>query len=227
MDNMKYPKLGEIIKEIRGDMSQKAFAKIINAQQGSISKYENSDEMPGADILIRIAKFKGITVEQLMQRASGEEYFENDVPQISVDPFISNINDNYVKLTGYEITGAGNEMLNSSYEPVGTVIVPKSIYKPHYIPFYVEGDSMEKMIMNHSYILVDRSPQKRLRDKNVYCFGIPYSGFIIRLIHTEPDALFLEPVNKQYKIRRINWSAFEPDWVIGRVVCSIVNIYPS
>lgn len=77
--------------------------------------------------------------------------------------------------------------------------------------------------MNGSYVRVETAPQKRLIDKSIYCFRIPYSGYIIRLIHTEPDALYLEPVNKQYKIRKLGWTSFEPDWIIGRVICTIVN----
>ena len=204
-------------------MKANEVAEILGVDPSALSKWKKAKK-PSMEAINRYCGERNIPVDDILY---GAKELINDVPQITVDPFISDFDDSYVKLTAYEIAGAGNEMANTSYEPVGDVVVPKSIYKPHYVPFYVEGDSMEKMIMNHSFVLVDQSPQKKLRDKNVYCFRIPYSGFILRLIHTEPDALFLEPINKQYKIRKLSWSTFEPDWVIGRVICSIVNVYPS
>lgn len=222
MEKFEYPELGNKIKEIRGDMSQASFAKLLSVSQASVSKYEKGMK-PEADVLVKIAKIGSTTVERLIGDNVLSET-ENKLPSIyNLSPFITEINDNYVKLTAYGITGAGNEMMEEGYEPIGDIVIPKNIYKSSYIPLKVEGDSMEKWIMDGSYVLVETAPQKRLIDKGIYCFRIPYSGYIIRLIHTEPDALYLEPVNKQYKIRKLGWASFEPDWIIGRVICTIVN----
>lgn len=153
-----------------------------------------------------------------------EDDSEAGLPHIKIDPFVSSINDNFIKLNMYHITGAGDEMVHIEFEPVGQIVIPKYLYKEHYIPMKVIGDSMEKLIMNLSVVMIDPSPQPKLMDKKIYCFRIPYSGFIIRQANTEPDGLYLEPFNKQYKTTKIEWSDFDPEIVIGRVVCNLINI---
>lgn len=216
--------LGQIIKEIMGDRKQTEFARAVGATQSQISKYINGAEIPSFPILIRIAREGRMSAEELWEKATGE-IFEGELPMIDINPVITEIDSENLKITAYEVTGAGPEREETGYEPVGSIIIPKKLYKPNLIVFRVDGDSMEKWIMDKTYVLVDPTPQNKLYDKGIYCFKIPYSGYIIRLVHTEPDALFLEPVNRQYKTRKIAWGSFNPDWVLGRVVGNLINTY--
>lgn len=55
----RHAEIGARIKEIRGDMSQEAFAKKVGASRGAISNYETGQQMPGgAFILNTCAQFQ-------------------------------------------------------------------------------------------------------------------------------------------------------------------------
>lgn len=151
-----------------------------------------------------------------------EQISEDIVDTITIDPFISHVNDNFTKMNVFKRTGAGPEMTGVEFEVIDTVIIPRSVYNSWLMPFKVVGDSMEKIIMENSIVLVDRSPQE-LEDTKIYCFRIPYRGFVIRLIQKMPDALYLEPFNKQYEPKRIPWEDFDSESVIGRVVYNVIN----
>lgn len=228
MEKFDYPELGSKIRHIRGKLSQEKFAKLLDVSQASVSKYENGMK-PEVDVLHKIAKHANTTIEALLEEGGFEEgagaVLERQSSMTDINPTITEIDEYNLKITAYEVTGAGPEREETGYEPVGSIIIPKKLYKPNLIVFKVDGDSMEKWIMNKTYVLVDPTPQNKLHDKGIYCFKIPYSGYIIRLVHTEPDALFLEPVNKQYKTRKIAWGSFNPEWVLGRVVGNLINTY--
>lgn len=57
------------LKKIRGDLSQKEFAKVLGVNQGTVCKYE-SGRLPDAITLNKIAEYGGVTVEWLLH---GEE----------------------------------------------------------------------------------------------------------------------------------------------------------
>ncbi len=193
----------------------------MGVKQGSVSRYEKG-MMPEILILKRIAEIGNTTIDKLLS-TNLKTNSGNGLTHVRIDPFVSYLNDDFVKLNMYHITGAGNEMVNIEFELVGEIVIPKYIYKEFYVPMKVIGESMEKLIMNLSVVMVDTSPQTQLIDKKIYCFRIPYSGFIIRQANTEPDGLYLEPFNKQYNTTKIEWSEFSPDIVVGRVVCNLIN----
>jgi len=221
MENYDNPELGAEIKRIRGELNQKEFGKSLGVSQGTVSKYEKG-MMPEIPVLKMLAEIGNTTIDKLLSLKL-ENDSETGVAHIQLDPFIAYLNDNFVKMRMYHISGAGNEMVNVEFEPVGEIVIPKHIYKPNYVPMKVIGESMEKLIMNLSIVMVDTSPSERLIDKKIYCFRIPYSGFIIRQANTEPDGLYLEPFNKQFNTTKIDWSDFDPEIVVGRIVCNLIN----
>ena len=58
--------LGEKIRGLRGDMTQKEFAKLLGVSQGSVAKYESGRSFPKATVLRRIAALGGGTIEELL-----------------------------------------------------------------------------------------------------------------------------------------------------------------
>ena len=58
------------IKKIRGELTQSEFGEIVGVTQGSINKYENNINLPGEDVLEKIAIYGGVTVQWLLH---GEE----------------------------------------------------------------------------------------------------------------------------------------------------------
>lgn len=224
-------------------LTQDEFGKAIGKNRASIIKWEKEGEIPdymfkvienvhginpkwlksGKDKMFSVAQVHSAEHKHTATETRTDLSIECD--EVEANPFISFVDDDFVRLTTYELTGAGNEMEQTGYEPVGNIVIPKKAYNPNIVPFYVEGDSMEKIIMKHSTVLVDQTPQKKLYDKHIYCFRVPYAGYIIRRVNAEPDALFLEPTNKEYQSRKIAWDEFESEWVIGRVIGSVFNSY--
>ena len=149
--------------------------------------------------------------------------YEDAVGKLIVNPVISYMDTDFVKLAVFKRTGAGNEMVGVEYEQIDTVVIPKKLYGAHLIPFKVFGESMEKLIMENSIVLVDTSPHDDIEEGKIYCFRIPYRGFIIRKVEKSLDGLYLIPYNKTFEERRIAWEEFNPEWVIGRVMWNIIN----
>ena len=155
-------------------------------------------------------------------RSSTIEY-DDEVPKLVINPLIDYVNSDFVKLAVFKRTGAGNEMVGVEYEQIDTVVIPKKLYGTHLVPFKVSGESMEKLIMENSIVLVDTSPRDDIEEGKIYCFRIPYRGFIIRKVEKSLDGLYLIPYNKTFEERRIAWDEFNPEWVIGRVIWNIIN----
>ena len=151
------------------------------------------------------------------------EYDEDSVAKLVINPLIDYVNSDFVKLAVFKRTGAGNEMVGVEYEQIDTVVIPKKLYGTHLVPFKVSGESMEKLIMENSIVLVDTSPRDDIEEGKIYCFRIPYRGFIIRKVEKSLDGLYLIPYNKTFEERRIAWDEFNPEWVIGRVIWNIIN----
>lgn len=120
MTKPEYSELGKKIREIRGGRTQAEFAKLIESEQSKISRYETGAFMPPAPILKNIARVGGTTVEKLLGLVldSKQGY---TLERVDVDPYISNLDDGFVHLTVYQLTGAGNEMENVEYQPVGPI----------------------------------------------------------------------------------------------------------
>lgn len=93
-----------------------------------------------------------------------------------------------------------------------------------YVVLEVKGDSMEKLIMDGAKIVVDPS-QRDIVSGEIYALNIPWEGFIVRECRTEPEGLVLRPYNRNYPEVVISWDDFDPGTVIGKVFCSVINVF--
>ncbi len=59
-------RLGQMIREIRGVLTQRQFAKLICVSQGTVAKYEAGQSFPKAETLCRIAEYGGEAVERIL-----------------------------------------------------------------------------------------------------------------------------------------------------------------
>ena len=59
-------KLAELIRQLRGDQSQRAFAKTLQVSFASIQSWENGDAMPSTENLSAIAHKSGYTLQGLI-----------------------------------------------------------------------------------------------------------------------------------------------------------------
>lgn len=67
IDSLLFSGLPTRIKEIRGFLTQKEFAKKIGVTQGAVQKYENGINYPGFAVLEKIAEVGGVAVEWLLR----------------------------------------------------------------------------------------------------------------------------------------------------------------
>lgn len=59
-------RLASLIRKLRGDQSQRAFAKTLGVSFASIQSWENGDAMPSTENLTHIAKKSGYTIQGLI-----------------------------------------------------------------------------------------------------------------------------------------------------------------
>jgi transcriptional regulator with XRE-family HTH domain len=59
-------KLAELIRQLRGDQSQRSFAKTLGVSFASIQSWENGDAMPSTENLAVIAQKSGYTLQGLI-----------------------------------------------------------------------------------------------------------------------------------------------------------------
>ena len=64
----------------------------------------------------------------------------------------------------------------SELEPIGTVVIPRDIYKEGSIVIQVAGDSMEKLLMKGSNAVIDTNT-KDIVSGSIYAFSIPHEGY--------------------------------------------------
>ena len=109
-------------------------------------------------------------------------------------------------------------------EEVDTIVIPREVYGEGSIVLQVSGDSMEKLLMNGSSVVVDTSA-KDMISGCLYAFMIPWEGSVVRVCISEPAGLSLIPYNKNYPASLIGWDEFDPGTVLGKVSCSVVNVF--
>jgi len=144
--------------------------------------------------------------------------------ETTTTPVIEELNGKFYEIPIYKPTINRESQDKVDFEQVSSTIIKKEDYKPQLIYLKVFDDSMEKLINQDSVIIIDTS-QFSLLDKKIYCFKTPGSGLITRTVNMEIDALVLEPYNKHYDRREIEWANFDPTIIYGRVVGSLNNIF--
>ncbi len=112
----------------------------------------------------------------------------------------------------------------SDIDPVGTVVIPKEIFHDKSIVIRVAGDSMEKLLMKGANAVIDTNT-KEIVSGSVYAFNIPHEGNIVRECYSEPKGLSLIPYNKNYPKAEVGWDQFNTDMIIGKVSCSVLNVF--
>lgn len=73
MDSNAKRRFAELIKSLRGELTQKEFAHILGVTYGAIQAWENEEvSNPSSSNLAKIANYAGMTIEQLMATVNGE-----------------------------------------------------------------------------------------------------------------------------------------------------------
>lgn len=73
MDSNAKKRFAEIIKSLRGELTQKQFAHILGVTYGAIQSWEKAEvNNPSSANLAKVANYAGLTFEQLMANVNGK-----------------------------------------------------------------------------------------------------------------------------------------------------------
>jgi len=132
--------------------------------------------------------------------------------------------DRYVEVTVFRIKGEGDLMELAKFEPIDTILIPKELYIAGFNVIQNRGDSMEKLIMDGANVVID-TMSCEIVSGSIYALSIPWEGCILRECHSEPHGVLLRPYNKNYPVSTIGWEEFDPNMVMGKVFCSMMNVF--
>ncbi len=130
----------------------------------------------------------------------------------------------YVKVQVFRFKGDGDLMELAKFEPLDTILIPKQLHQEGFVVIYNKGDSMEKLIMDGASVVIDTT-SCNIISGSIYALSIPWEGCILRECHSEPNGVLLRPYNRNYPVSTINWEEFDPNMVLGRVFCSLMNVF--
>jgi len=227
---------GKRLRELREEegISQVSFAKTLGVKvKQTISNWERGVTMPTDEKMalmrekyefnpVFLKTGKGDRRVKHRNNAVNEDNRRAGVELLISSPILAEYNTNFVKVNVYQGMGAGNPIDRREYDPIDTVVVPRKYYNSHIIYVRVDGDSMEPLINQWAIVAVDQH-QRELVDKKIYCFRVPDGGFIIRRVHKRIDRIILEPYNTTYASEEYNYSDFEPDNIVGRIIANVLN----
>lgn len=203
----------DTIKALKGLTKDYEVAEYLGVGRGALSNAKQRDSISFLDELISFCDRENITLDIIRQRQfPGVQSF---AAVVNSGPEESAWNRKYVELTVAADT--------PGYEDAETVLVPKEHYKKGFIVMRVRGDSMAKLLTHGTKVVVD-TRAKDIVSGGIYALRVPVEGSILRECHSEHGGLSLRPYNKNYPSTLIAWDEFDPEMVIGRVSCSVVNV---
>jgi len=200
--------VGEIIdtiKSLKGFTKDYEVADTLGVGRAALSNAKQRDRVSFLDELVGFCDKEGYTLD-----------FIRCAPWASLSPRAS------VKVPGFSIMGGAPGDLS----PLETdsVLLPKEVWNDSCVVIRVNGDSMEKLIMDGAKAVVDTG-SKDIVSGHIYAFNIPHEGSIVRECFTEPGGLTLAPCNRNYPPSSIKWADLDPEMILGKVTCTLVNVF--
>ncbi len=179
--------IGDNIRALRINkgLSQTEFAKIAGVSQSAISAWERGESTPHAqNVQSIIEAIPELVPDDIMSEELG--YAKKILLQANTRR--ESVVD--IPLFGSIAAGEPLEMLaNDELYPL-----PSSIYHKHPKAFYlkVEGESMNRVLPNESYALIDPA-LRELHEGNVYAVSVDNCTATIKRIHILDDGIALMP----------------------------------
>jgi SOS-response transcriptional repressor LexA len=112
----------------------------------------------------------------------------------------------------------------AKFGPALAIEIPEELFEDGFIVIRNRGDSMEKLIMDGSSVVIDIS-SREIVSGSIYALSVPKEGCILRECHAGSEGLLLRPYNRNYPPTLLRWSEFDPEMVVGRVFCSVINVF--
>ncbi len=211
----------ESIKSLKGFTKEYEVADFLGVGRGALSNAKRRDSISFLEKLILFCDREGLTLDFIRQEPSLPAGSVHTLPVQSGIPRCGLYD--YIEIPVYSLNGDLPPDL-SSLETVDTAVISRDLFREGYIAVSVNGDSMEKLLMDETRILID-TRMKDILSGSVYALNIPRAGNMIRECYLEPNGISLRPYNRNYPSSSIGWEDFDPEMVIGKVACSVVNVF--
>lgn len=210
----------DIIKNLKRFSSDYEVADSLGVGRSALSNAKKRDSISFIDELVTFCDRENLSLDfiRLNPPAAGKA-----VKRVTAAAAIpGGQTERYVEVP--VLTYPGNAPGVSAHEEVDRVVIPREVYGEGSILVQVSGDSMEKLLMDGSSAVVDTGA-KEIISGCLYAFLMPWEGSVVRECVSEPAGLSLIPYNKNYPASLIGWDEFDPGMVLGKVSCSVVNVF--
>jgi|GEM_PF-1066558 len=212
----------ETIKALKGFTKDYEVADALGIGRGALSNAKQRNAFPFFDQVAELCERDNYSLDILRR-----DPFQSSVTlQIASTPGTKEDTPygNFVRVNVFSLTAGATAEELSETEPVDTAIIPRELYNEGSLVVQMNGDSMEKLLMHGSKAIID-TRIKNIVSGSLYALKIPHEGNIVRECYSEPQGLSLIPYNKNYPTSRVMWKDFDPDMVIGKVSCSVFNVF--
>lgn len=210
----------DTIKSLKGFTKDYEVAETLGLARATLSTAKQRDSISFLDELVMFCGRENLTLDFIRQDmlVSGEGITRVPAPA-GIPP---GHEERYVEVPVLSYSGSAP----GAPEPmeVDTVVIPRGVYVEGSVVIQVSGDSMEKLLMSGSNAVVDTNT-KEIISGCLYAFVMPWEGSVVRECVSEPSGLSLIPCNRNYPASSIKWDEFDPAIVLGKVSCSVVNVF--
>lgn len=211
----------ETIKALKGFTKDSEVADILGMGRGALSNAKKRNSLSFFDELVSFCDRENISLDFIRRDPFSTP---QSVHTVNAPGGIDVYDDRFVTVEVYSISDGHSPGEPGGGGPIDSVVVPRAVYRESSLVVRINGDSMEKLIMDGSSAVID-TQTKEIVSGSVYAFKIPHEGLIIRECHSELSGLSLRPYNKNYPPSHIEWDQFDPQMVIGKVSCSVINVF--
>jgi hypothetical protein len=208
------------IKSLKGFTNDYEVADTLGLARAALSSAKYRDSISFLDELVTFCDSENLTLDFIRRDMPASAEGITRVPAHAGIP--PGNEERYVEVSVFSYPGSAPGA--SEPEEVDTIVIPRKVYEEGSVVIQVSGDSMEKILMNGSSAVVDTN-MKEIISGCLYAFVVPWEGSVVRECISEPDGLSLIPYNKNYPSASIRWDEFDPGIVIGKVYCSVVNVF--
>jgi repressor LexA len=196
--------IGQRLKYIRESkgISRRELAKMMGKDEVSFEQYLYKLESgkilnPGIELVESISKALGISPKDLLEKQ--EEH--GDIETVFAIPTVD------VK------AGAGNHLYAEEYIYVNDIIPSRYLSA-----IKIKGDSMEPIIKDGEYVIIDTSSKDIINGK-IYVISDKDGGLLVRRIYKLNDGFFrLLPENEAYKSQDVKASDIR---IIGKAIKAV------
>jgi len=211
----------DTIKRIKGFTKDYEVADSLGIGRGALSNAKKRNSISFFDELVLFCDRENLSLDFIRQ---SQLSFSGSIRTVVAPGNLTpEENSELVQVGVYSIENVDSSDI-SDLNPVNTIVIPRNIYKEDSIVIQVAGDSMEKLLMKGTNAVIDTGT-KDIVSGSVYAFRIPQEGNIVRECHSEPSGLRLRPYNKNYPTAQVKWEDFNPEMIIGKVSCSVINVF--